>query len=186
MTLHLHCTDYHEIFDRPKINGHVITDIEYGAEFDIFELLEKFTGTIITFEKPNRYFDVMPTHEYFWIKPSLPKNTVNGLSNPVESIYVWQRAPFNGPKITGMSNGNYSAVRYDQIEGFQLSPFQKPESLMRWLIALHTQPGDTIFDLCAGTGTTLRAANALGRHAVGWEIDSRMIDICRWANGLTA
>lgn len=159
------------------IDSHLITDIEYGSDFDIVGLLKQFTGNIITFEKPNVYFAVKPTAEYFWIKPSLPKNNVNGLGNPVESMYVWQRTPFNGPKITGMSNGNYSAVRYDQIEGRQLDPMQKPESLMRWLIELHTRPGDLIVDVCAGTGTTLKAGFDLGRRVVGCENSPKMLGI---------
>lgn len=163
----------------PVIKAHLITDIPYGRNFDITLFLKRFTGTIITFEKPNRYFDVQPTHEYFWIKPSLPKNNVNGLGNPVESIYVWQRGKFNGPKVTGMSNGNYSAVRYDQIEGRQFSPYQKPLSLMEWLILLHTQPDDTIVDICAGTGTTLLAAHKNKRYSIGCENNMDMVRIAR-------
>lgn len=158
------------------LEGHIITDITYGDKFDITHLLQKCTGTIITFEKMNRYFDVKPTHEYIWIKPSLPKNCVNGLSNPVESIYVWQRGQFRGPQISGMSNGNYSAVRYDQIEGVQYDPMQKPASLIEWLIRLHTAPGDWIWDLCAGTGTTLLVGDRIGRNVIGIEKDLAMIE----------
>lgn len=167
-----------------KIRAHIVTDITYGDEFDIAGLLERFTGTIITFEKPNRYFAIQPTHEYFWIKPSLPKNTVNGLSNPVESIYVWQRAPFNGPNVTGMSNGNYSAVRYDQIEGVQYSPLQKPASLIEWLLRLHTALGDNVWDICAGTGTTLLVGDRIGRRVFGIEKDADMIKIYRARRGI--
>lgn len=53
---------------------------------------------------------------------------------------------------------------------------QKPEPLMRKLIALFTNPGDTIVDPFAGSATTLRAARALGRRAVGIEMNRLNVD----------
>lgn len=76
-----------------------------------------------------------------------------------------------------MSNGNYSAVRYGQIEGVQYDPMQKPASLIEWLIRLHTQPGDNIDDLCAGTGTVNIVGHRLGRNVTGIEKEARMIAV---------
>ncbi|HEX5326202.1 MAG TPA: site-specific DNA-methyltransferase [Acetobacteraceae bacterium] len=47
---------------------------------------------------------------------------------------------------------------------------EKPLPLMRELVALFTDPGETILDCFAGSGTTLRAAKDLGRKAIGVEI----------------
>ena len=49
-------------------------------------------------------------------------------------------------------------------------PTQKPLSLMRELIELFTDEGDTILDPFCGSGTTLVAARELGRKAIGVEI----------------
>lgn len=48
---------------------------------------------------------------------------------------------------------------------------QKPLSLMEALVRDFTDPGETILDPFAGSGTTLVAARRLGRDAIGWEMD---------------
>ena len=50
-------------------------------------------------------------------------------------------------------------------------PTQKPLSIVRNLIQVHTQPGDTIFDPFLGSGTTAVAAKQLGRNFIGVEIN---------------
>ncbi len=49
-------------------------------------------------------------------------------------------------------------------------PTQKPERLMRYLVALAAPPGGSVLDPFAGSGTTLIAARAMGRRAVGIEL----------------
>lgn len=46
-----------------------------------------------------------------------------------------------------------------------------PENLVRLFLEEYTQPGDLVFDPFAGFGTTLVAAEALGRVGYGMEID---------------
>ncbi len=45
-----------------------------------------------------------------------------------------------------------------------------PETLPAWFIRLFTEPGDMVLDPFMGSGTTLNAANDLGRNAIGIEI----------------
>lgn len=54
---------------------------------------------------------------------------------------------------------------------------QKPESLMRELVMLFTDHGETILDPFMGSGTTLMAAKRLGRKAVGIECEERYCEI---------
>ena len=48
-------------------------------------------------------------------------------------------------------------------------PTVKPLALMRWLVRLVTQPGGTVLDPFAGSGTTLEAAVLEGFNAIGTE-----------------
>lgn len=57
-------------------------------------------------------------------------------------------------------------------------PTQKPEDLIRLLVALTTPPGGRVLDPFCGSGTTLVAAQATGRQAIG--ID-RSIRACNLA-----
>lgn len=50
-----------------------------------------------------------------------------------------------------------------------LHPTQKPLELMKWLVSTYSHRGDTILDPYAGSGSTLVAAAALGRKAIGIE-----------------
>lgn len=50
-------------------------------------------------------------------------------------------------------------------------PHHSPIPVMRALIAAYSMPGDLVIDPFAGAGTVLRLTHALGRRAVGYEID---------------
>lgn len=52
----------------------------------------------------------------------------------------------------------------------KIHPTQKPVKVLKQLINIFTDYGDTVIDPCAGSGTTLRAAAELGRNAYGFEI----------------
>jgi site-specific DNA-methyltransferase (adenine-specific) len=56
-------------------------------------------------------------------------------------------------------------------------PNEKPVALVQRLVELCSDPGDTVLDPWAGSGTTLVAARALGRRAIGIEIDARYCEI---------
>lgn len=47
----------------------------------------------------------------------------------------------------------------------KIHPCQKPDALYEILIRTHTNEGDAVYDPCAGSLTTLRAAQKLGRNA---------------------
>ena len=56
--------------------------------------------------------------------------------------------------------------------GNRLHPTQKPVSALLPLIESFSQPDDLVLDPFCGSGSTLIAARALGRHFVGIELDS--------------
>lgn len=81
--------------------------------------------------------------------------------------------------------GDYGLTTYDSTERYPTSVLrfptdkqksavhstQKPVALEQWLIRSYTEPGDTILDVCMGSGTTGVAAVSTGRSFIGIEID---------------
>lgn len=63
-----------------------------------------------------------------------------------------------------------SSVQFFQTE-VGLHPTQKPEALFAYLVQTYSNPGDLVLDPFMGSGTTLAAASALGRRAIGIERD---------------
>lgn len=57
-------------------------------------------------------------------------------------------------------------------------PTQKPVRLMQALIELTTQPGQTVLDPFAGSGSTLVAAKLLNRNYIGIEKSPKFVQTC--------
>ena len=55
-------------------------------------------------------------------------------------------------------------------ESEKIHPTQKPIELLKNLISIFTDEGDVVIDPCAGSGSTLVAAERLNRKAYGFEI----------------
>ena len=56
-------------------------------------------------------------------------------------------------------------------------PTMKPVRLIARLIRNSTRPGETVLDLFGGSGTTMIAAEQLGRKAALMELDERYADV---------
>ena len=58
----------------------------------------------------------------------------------------------------------------------KIHPTQKPVSILKQLIEIFTDEGDTVIDPCAGSATTLRACKELKRNCYGFEIDKNFFN----------
>lgn len=58
-------------------------------------------------------------------------------------------------------------------------PTQKPVEMLEYFVKTYTNPGDTILDICMGSGTTGVAAVRLGRKFVGIEMDTSYFEIAK-------
>jgi hypothetical protein len=70
------------------------------------------------------------------------------------------------------------ALRYP--DGIRVCTQQAPIALLLRILLVSTKVGDWVLDPFAGTGTTLVVAEQLKRHAVGIEIDPKMVEVIRW------
>ena len=77
--------------------------------------------------------------------------TISGTGKMVFDWFEWKRD---------------SSKEYPKIH-----PTQKPVNVIKRLIEIFTDEGDTVIDPVAGSGATLRAAYELGRSSYGFEID---------------
>jgi DNA methylase len=110
-------------------------------------------------------------HEPCWVvrKPGIP----NLFLGSRDQSTVW-RAP-----SSKMIMGGSDEEKFDH-------PAQKPVVLSEILIRNHLRAGEVVYDPFLGSGTTLVAAETLGRRCHGLEIDPRyaQVTIERW-QGLT-
>ena len=109
----------------------------------------------------------------YWQKPD-PKPQFGGrISWSVEPIWVLTK---EGVLLYGKTDFyRESAIRKNRNAEAVDHPYQKPESVMRWLISMVKE--ELILDPFMGSGTTLVAAKSVGRKAVGIEIDEAYCEI---------
>lgn len=81
------------------------------------------------------------------------------------------RRTLNGPRPRTVIRYNWSATQ-DPVH-----PTVKPIPLLKRLISMSSDTGETILDPFMGSGTTLRAAKDLGRKAIGIEIEERWCEV---------
>ena len=67
-----------------------------------------------------------------------------------------------------------NTITYSGGLGDKIHPTQKPELVLEYLIELCTNPGDTVLDTFAGSGSTGMAAFNTGRDAILIERDTKM------------
>lgn len=105
-----------------------------------------------------------------WHKPAAMGRSPFGACN-WEPVLFWGKAK---PDQRGTDVVLAGILPEKAVEGH---PCPKPERWGIGLVQLLTDPGETILDPFMGTGTTLIAAQRLGRHAIGIEIDERYCEM---------
>lgn len=108
----------------------------------------------------------------YWHKPD-PKPQVGGRTRwSIEPVWVISHEGFLIYGDTDLYRE--SAIRTGREEATG-HPYQKPESVMRWLVG-KTRTG-TVLDPFMGSGSTIAAAKSLGRSAIGIEQDEKWCEI---------
>lgn len=110
-----------------------------------------------------------------WIKPDGQPQLTGDRPGMGYETFVCAHAPGRSRWNGGGKHGVYRYFKQsssDSSEGVE-HPTRKPLALMESLVRDFTDPGETILDPFAGSGTTGVAAKRLGRGFIGWERDAK-------------
>lgn len=115
----------------------------------------------------------------FWVKPdSAPQFNGQGPAFAVEPfVTAWCGKGMSRWNGGGRRNHFTFPTNDPQRQGDHST--EKPLALMLELVRLFTQPDAIVCDPCMGSGTTIIAAAALGRRAIGIEKDPKHYALAR-------
>lgn len=103
-------------------------------------------------------------------------------ANPIKAGGMTKGETTNNAKLIALKK-TYSTkqpttlLRFDKIRRDSVHPTQKPIALYEYLIRTYTNEGETVLDLCMGSGTTGVAAINTGRDFIGIEKDAHYFEI---------
>lgn len=182
---------YGEINGKVKGNKRLDVGVADEVHFNLRKVIEQFIRlsreNIVVFcgiKQISTITSVMEEHGLktrlvTWYKPNgRPHNAQYNLCSSAEYCVVgrFPKATFNGYYIKNVIT--YSVCRNKKGEK-RVHATQKPLVLMRDLVQIFTNEGDTIFDPFMGSGTTGEAAIGLGRKFVGCELCDKYFDFAQ-------
>jgi DNA modification methylase len=114
-----------------------------------------------------------------WLKNQHVISWIDYMSKVEFVMYGWKgKHKFYG------SNNEMNVLEFDKPIKSKLHPTMKPVELVKRLINNSSKVGDIVYDAFLGSGTTLIAAQELGRTCYGTELDEHYCDVIvlRWVN----
>lgn len=206
--LNVDCMYYMRTMDNNVIDL-TLTDIPYAAvnrDSNGLRNLDKGKADILTFDLPlflDEVYRVTKStiiifcgkeqlsgiYKYFADKQKNHKGTVRQL--------IWNKtnpAPLNGQSIylSGIENAVWFKKRGGVFNGYckntvfnypcgrsKIHPTEKEHRLLKELIMDNSNPGDVVFDPCAGSGSHLLVAKENDRHYLGCEINTEWWEIAK-------
>lgn len=142
--------------------------------------------TILFYTKSNNYTFRDDPHIYM----EYSNRVKSALKTDEKGVYYYRGGSHNGKKLSRKvyvkDNGIFPRDVWNDIpyirantKEYQGFSTQKPERLLKRIILASSNEDDLIADFFCGTGTTLVAAEKLGRRWIGCDITPQSIHICR-------
>lgn len=145
----------------------------------IWDKVNRFTGFLDAKRKPLKQHETILV--FYNAKPTYTPQMGNG------KPYVAKRSGSTDVYQTytvtdGINNGERYPTSILRIESDNktengMHPTQKPVALFDYLIRTYTNPGETVLDPFAGSGTTALAAHATGRQFLCFEKEQKYWEI---------
>jgi DNA modification methylase len=122
---------------------------------------------------------IEPRHELIWLKNNHVLGRTDYAYKHEPIMYAWKSG---GHRFYG--DFQTSVLEFDRPNSSKLHPTMKPVELIARLVQNSSVVGDVLYDPFLGSGTTLIAAEQLGRKCYGMEISPAYCDVIvkRWEN----
>jgi DNA modification methylase len=172
-----------------------IANDDLGAEWEPF--IEKIVGNILSVTKGAVYVCINQHRAHtlrevwlgagghlstflIWSKSHFVMGGGHYHSRYEMMLYGWREG---GPHAWYGPDGESNVWEIDKPAANPLHPTQKPVALVARAIRNSSRKREVVLDTCAGSGTTLIAAEQLGRRAACVELDPAYCDVVleRWA-----
>ncbi len=159
---------------------HIITDPDYENQPAVQLYRDACKGNIVLFcDARQRPVSVdNPDEVLFWQKPVCTKWSTKRCNRFIEEILVFKGRP---PVFNPIHWSSMTGIFTDGFVKKPEHPYAKPLSMVEKLVLMYSNPGDTIFDPFAGSGTVGVAARIHGRKYIGCEINTQFFDLARVA-----
>jgi site-specific DNA-methyltransferase (adenine-specific) len=153
--------------------------VQSGWEFHQDIIWHKCTAGIkragVTIQKPYPgycYPNIMTEYILVFRKPGEPIYQHRTATQKTDAEY-----PINRVFTMDVANNvwHIAPVPPDVID----HPCPFPEEIPFRLITMYSYPGELVLDPFAGSGQTLKVANALNRNYVGYETTERYLELCK-------
>lgn len=154
----------------------IIWDKEYGTDF---QLANK--KPMKAHENIQIFYKKQPTYNAQKTKREKPINTTNWKQDKRNKNHDNFHSKENIKKSYDYKYPT-TVIRYNMANGEcnnskRVHPTQKPVHIMEWLIKTYSNENEIILDNCIGSGTTAIAALNTKRKFIGFETESKYIDI---------
>jgi len=118
-------------------------------------------------------------HELIWVKDQMVFGRCDYHYKHEPILYGWKE---DGTHQWNADRKQTSVLEYPRPKKSDEHPTMKPVELVAYLAANNTRKGQAIIDTFLGSGTTLIAAEQLGRRCYGMEISPQYCDVIvkRW------
>jgi len=113
-------------------------------------------------------------HQLIWLKNQLVFGRSDYMYKHEPILYGWLQ---NGAHFFEPRTSNCSVFEFDRPRASKMHPTEKPVELVAAMIQNSCQPGDTVGEAFAGSGTDFVAAERTGRLCYGMEIEPKYVAV---------